>query len=191
MRASLAKTLRIIARYKNNKICSRGIKQRYIIRSLALTSDQTRNSIAKELARELDLPHSSSYGYVFKELERCLIPNRIVEESGYKKTGMGPRPLQESGIPYFRLTGTGMLVAASIEEIGFGRRAEMVEKYLISEATSNPSQFPLYEFMLAQFRGDPKARLQLIEIGVSGFIEGKIEHPIIPMCEESREQMSE
>jgi hypothetical protein len=133
---------------------------------------------------------SNSYSYVFKELEKCLIPNGIVEESGYKKTGMGPRALQESGIPSFRLTGTGMLVAASIEEMGFEKRVEMVEKYLISKATSNPSQFPIYEFMLAQFHGDPKAKLQLIESGVSRFIEGKIEHPIIPMLEESKEQMS-
>ncbi|MGI0019166.1 MAG: hypothetical protein ACREAY_01705 [Nitrososphaera sp.] len=190
MRASLAKHLRINARYRNNRVCSRGIKQRCMIRFLALAPGQTRNSIAKKLVLELGMRPSNSYSYVFKELEKCLIPSGIVEESGYKKTGMGPRALQESGIPTFRLTHVGMLVATSIEELGFEKRIEIVERYLISKATSNPSQFPLYEFMLAQFHGDPKTKLQLIESGVFGFIEGKIEHPIIPMLEESMEQMS-
>ena len=185
----LAKRLLINARYRNNRVCSRGIKQRCIIRFLALAPDQTRNSIAKELVRDLGMRPSNSYSHVFKELEKCLIPNGIVEESGHKKTSMGPKALQESGIPAFRLTDVGMLVATSIEELGFEKRVEIVERYLISKATSNPGQFPLYEFMLAQFHGDPKTKLRLIESGVSGFIEGKIEHPIIPMLEESKEQM--
>lgn len=176
---------RISSRYKNSdRICSRGIKERCIIRSLARIPDQTRNSVARDMARELGLPFSNSYGYVFKELEGCLIPNRIVQESGLKKTGMGPRALQESGIPSFRLTGAGMIVAASLEELELGKRIEMVEKCLASRAVANPGEFPFYESVLARFRSDPRAKLQLIGIGVMGFIDGKIAHPIIPLLEE-------
>ncbi len=178
---------RINSRYKNsNRICSRGIKERCIIRSLARVPDQTRNSVAKDMARELGLPFSNSYGYVFKELEECLVPNGIVQESGRKKTKMGPRALQESGIPSFRLTDAGMLVAASLDELELEKRVEMVEKCLASKATANPGEFPFYESVLAWFRSDPKVTLQLIETGVSEFIEGRIAHPIIPLLEEER-----
>ena len=142
------------------------------------------------MARELGLPFSNSYGYVFKELEGCLVPNGLVQESGRKKTKMGPRVLQESGIPSFSLTDAGMIVAASLDELELEKRVEMVEKCLTSRAISDPSGFPFYESVLARFRGNPKAKLQLIETGVSEFIEGKIAHPIIPLLEEGRKQQA-
>jgi hypothetical protein len=181
---------RINSRYKDNRICSRGIKERCIIKSLAKSPGQTRNSVARDVARELGLPFSNSYGYVFKELEGCLVPNGLVQESGRKKTKMGPRVLQESGIPSFSLTDAGMIVAASLDELELEKRVEMVEKCLTSRATSDPSGFPFYESVLARFRGNPKAKLQLIETGVSEFIEGKIAHPIIPLLEEGRKQQA-
>ncbi|HVX02999.1 MAG TPA: hypothetical protein VHA09_07565 [Nitrososphaera sp.] len=188
MQATLA-VPRINSRYKNSdRICSRGIKERCIIKSLAQNPGQTRNSVAKDMARELGLPISNSYGYVFKELEGCLIPNGIVQESGYKKTRMGPRVLQESGIPSFRLSDAGMIVAASLDELGLEKRIEMVERCLASRAIANPGEFPFYEYVLAQFRSDPKVKLQLIKTGVSEFIEGRVAHPIIPLLEEGREQ---
>lgn len=192
MQAPLAITApRINSRYKNSdRICSRGIKERCIIKSLARNPGQTRNSVARDMARELGLPFSNSYGYVFKELEGCLIPNGIVQESGRKKTRMGPRALQESGIPSFRLTDAGMIVAASLDELELGKRVEMVEKCLTSRAIANPGEFPFYESVLARFRSDPKVKLQLIETGVSEFIDGRIAHPIIPLLEESREQQA-
>lgn len=164
------------------------MKERCIIKSLARNPGQTRNSVARDMARELGLPFSNSYGYVFKELEGCLVPNGIVQESGRKKTGMGPRALQESGIPSFRLTDAGMIVAASLGELEFGKRVEMVERCLTSRAIANPGEFPFYESVLTRFRSDPKVKLQLIETGVSEFIEGRIAHPIIPLLEEGREQ---
>jgi hypothetical protein len=184
--------LHINLRYKNNnRICSRGIKERCIIKSLALNPSQTRNSIAKDMAHELGIPFSNSYSYVFKELEGCLVPNGIVQESGRRMTRKGPRVLQESGIPSFRLTDVGMLVAASLEELELDKRIEMVEKCLTSRAISNPGEFPFYEFVLARFRSDPKFKLQLIETGVSEFIGRKIAHPIMPLLEEGKKQQTE
>ncbi|AIF85374.1 hypothetical protein NTE_03345 [Candidatus Nitrososphaera evergladensis SR1] len=181
---------RINSRYKNSdRICSRGIKERCIIKSLARNPGQTRNSVAKDMARELGLPFSNAYGYVFKELEGCLVPNGIIQEAGRKKTKMGPRALQESGIPSFRLTEAGMIVAASLGELELQKRMEMVEKCLTSRAVANSSEFPFYESVLARFRSNPKAKLQLVETGVAEFIEGKISHPIIPLLEESKEQL--
>jgi hypothetical protein len=184
--------LHINVKYKNsNTICSRGIKERCIIRSLARNPSQTRNSIAKYMAQELGIPFSNSYSYVFKELEGCLVPNGIVQESGRTMTRKGPRILQEVGIPSFCLTEVGMIVAASLNELEFDKRIEMVERCLASRAIADPGGFPFYEFVLARFRSDPAFKLQLVETGASEFIEGKIAHPIMPLLEEGKKQQTE
>jgi len=50
-------------------------------------------------------------------LDEILIPLKLVEEEGRLPLRRGPKALQEKGIPYYKLTQSGVLVALSIKEI--------------------------------------------------------------------------
>jgi hypothetical protein len=99
--AKRVRPVQINERYRKGELSTRAIKQRLIIKTLAMAPDQTRNAIARQLVRELGLSASNAYHCVFKELGECLIPGSIVEQATYVKTGMGPRILQKTVFQLF------------------------------------------------------------------------------------------
>jgi hypothetical protein len=176
--AKQVRPIQINERYRKGELSTRAIKQRLIIKVLAMAPDQTRNAIARQLVRELGLSASSAYHYVFKELGECLIPGGIVEQAAYVRTGMGPRILQKTGIPAFRLSEIGTIIAASLDEIEFSKRSRIVENYLISKATSDSRSFAVYEEALSRFRKNPQFGFEMLKQGVSEFLQGKLDQPI-------------
>jgi hypothetical protein len=171
--------------YKNKRsICSKGIKQRLIIKLLASQSypsksDVTRGVIAKYLSDKLGISKVNAYNYVFKELDRCLLPKALVEECGAIVTGKGPGLLQKTGIPCYCLTPLGMLVASTLEdEFDLWKRMELAEHYLRSQNVLSTSHFSSTEELMLRLQRYPQPTLELIMYSVMEFINGKTRNPL-------------
>jgi hypothetical protein len=127
---------------RNDKMISRrGIKQRFIIGSLGTqVSSMTRGALSKLFAKKFGISVESAYHYVWEELEKCLIPSGIVCECGNLHPIRGSLILQMKGIPYYRLTNFGLLIASSLEELDEEKREELLRRYeqlKISESNGN------------------------------------------------------
>jgi hypothetical protein len=167
--------------YKNKHLSTHALRQRFILKSLALYKQQplytTRGNLSILLAREFNISKKNAYQYVFKELQKCLIPNQFVEEAGNVLTTKGPRILQRKGIPSYRLTKMGILVTSALEELEIKKRKELLEDYLISAKISNIYEFSVNEQLLFQLRKHPEFALESIRQGVIKYIEGRTNHP--------------
>jgi hypothetical protein len=42
----------------------------------------TKGNLSTLLAQEFNISRKNAYQYIFKELQKCLIPNQFVEEAG-------------------------------------------------------------------------------------------------------------
>ncbi len=158
---------------------SRGIKQSFVIKSLALqTQIMTRNVLAKLFVEKFMVPQPHAYHYVFKELHECLIPNGIVEEAGTIKPQRGSRILQSSGIPYYRLTKLGVLLAMSVDDLTFEERKELLKSYLITTKILNASEIAFCDQLSVHLQKYPEATLEIVKKGAREFINGKIKNPL-------------
>lgn len=98
MQRALTSPIRVFAKTRKELPNSRGVKQRFIIESLAIQkSNMTRNMLSKLLSKEFGIPEAHAYHYVLRELEECLLPNGFVEESGHVKPLRGSKVLQDAG----------------------------------------------------------------------------------------------
>ena len=77
----------------------------------------TRTAIAQNIAEKNGLLWKNIYSGVFRDMDEILIPLDIVIESGRLPLKRGPKALQEKGIPFYKLTKSGLLVALSIDEL--------------------------------------------------------------------------
>jgi len=166
----------IFPRSKNQKVSSRGLYQRHIIASLALQlSSMTKRAIARLIAQKFNLSLRSAYEHVMIELDRCLIPDGLVEQEGTVPAARGPRVYQINGIPCYRLTELGMLVASSLDEINMEDRKKLFQNYLKSSAELEEGK---KEQLLYHLKKYPAFTLELVKHGVSQFLEGQIKHPL-------------
>jgi len=172
--------LSIFEHCKDNSLRSRGVKQRLIIRFLASVqvADITRGVLARHLASELGISRPNAYHYAYKELEVCLIPNGIVEETGIIMPARGPGQLQDAGIPCYRLTELGMLVASSLEELGIEKQKELLHRYLVLCKVSNAAEFSVNERFLSMLRNHPESAVELASYCVRDFIHGRSTCPL-------------
>lgn len=95
-------------------------RQREIIAILAENAnpaDRTRTGIAHVMSRKHGASSKNIYSGIFRDLEQVMLPTGMVEEDGRLPLKRGPKALQESGIPYYRLTPRGILLAISISSI--------------------------------------------------------------------------
>lgn len=184
-----AKPLLVHTFYKSKRaICSKGVKQRLIIKLLASQKsyyypsskpDITRGVLAKYLSDKLGISAVNAYHYVFKELDECLVPNGFVEEHGAVATGKGPGLLQKTGIPCYRLTLLGMLVASTLEdEFDLQKRIELVRHYLKSKKVLDTNEFSSIEELLLRLQRYPQKTLELIRYSVMEYINGKTRNPL-------------
>jgi hypothetical protein len=173
-----------------NKIPIRGLYQRYIISLLALNiSSMTRRALAKPLAREFGVSMRGAYEHVMKELQECLIPDGIVEVADERALSVrGPRIFQTRGIPCYRLSPIGTLIAAALDEIDIGERKNILQHFLVSESAllQFPSKHNIRDEILDHLQKYPQFTLELVEKGVSQFLEGRLKYPLDIFLQRSR-----
>src|SRR3990172_10201241 len=116
---------------KSEELTGEAMRQRGIIVHLATGSSpamKTRTAIAHKLAEKNGTVWQNIYSGIFRDLDEILLPLGIVEEAGRLPLKRGPKALQEHGVPYYKLTETGMLVAASLDELK-DERIKILKKF--------------------------------------------------------------
>ncbi|ABK78076.1 hypothetical protein CENSYa_1454 [Cenarchaeum symbiosum A] len=105
---------------KKGSLTGEAKRQRQIIAALAGQSNpagRTRTAISQGIAGKRGKAWKNIYSGIFRDMDETLIPLGLVEEEGRLPLKRGPRALQEQGIPYYRLTSSGLLVSLSLGEI--------------------------------------------------------------------------
>lgn len=156
---------------KNKELTGEATRQRAIIISLATQpnpNDKTRTSISQRIAEKNGIVWKNLYSGVFRDLDEILIPLKLVEEDGRLPLKRGPKALQEKGIPYYRLTPAGLLVALSINEI---KNKDSILEQFFSNSNSQEKEFQ--EIIKKLSKIAPKFTFSLFEKYVKAFCEGK------------------
>ncbi len=116
---------------KREELTGEAMRQRSIIANLATETRHmmnTRTSLAHKVAEKSNTVWQNVYSGIFRDLDEILVPLGIVEEAGRLPLKRGPRALQEHGVPYYKLTESGMLVAASLDELK-DERIKILKKF--------------------------------------------------------------
>ena len=159
---------------KSKELTGEATRQRDIIIALATQPnpmDKTRTSISQRIADKNGIVWKNLYSGVFRDLDEILIPLKLVEEEGRLPLKRGPKALQEKGIPYYRLTQSGLLVALSIKEIK--DRNLLLEKFFSS---SNSQEKEFQEIIKKLAKIAPKFTFSLFEKYVKSYCEGKLKN---------------
>ena len=159
---------------KNQELTGEATRQRAIITALATQespTEKTRTSISQSIAEKNGLIWKNLYSGVFRDLDEILIPLKLVEEEGRLPLRRGPKALQEKGIPYYKLTQSGLLVALSINEIK--DRHTLLVKFF---AFSNSQEKEFQEIIKKLSKIAPKFTFSLFEKYVKAFCEGKLKN---------------
>jgi len=157
---------------KSQQLTGEALRQRSIIISLAMGDnpmDKTRTSISKKIASQSGVVWKNLYSGVFRDLDEILIPLGLVEEEGRLPLKRGPKALQEKGVPYYKLTQSGLLVSLSINEIK--NRKEILEGFF-SNSSKDENEF--YDIILKLTEIAPKFTFSLFEKYVKAYCEGKL-----------------
>src|SRR5437899_13030077 len=115
---------------KSKELTGEAIRQRGIVMHLALETiptKKTRTAIAHKLAEQNNTTWQNIYSGIFRDLDEILLPLGIVKEGGRLPIKRGPKALQDQGVPYYQLTDSGLLVAASLAEINKERIKIMLD----------------------------------------------------------------
>lgn len=160
---------------KSREFTGEAMRQRGIIMHLAietLPTKKTRTAIAHRLAEKNGTTWQNIYSGIFRDLDEILLPLEIVEESGRLPIKRGPKALQEQGVPYYRLTEGGLLVAASLSEMGRERLSIMSEFF---EKSSSSKDKDLRNSVLTLLRVAPNFVSSLLRKYVESYSEGRID----------------
>ena len=126
---------------KRSQLTGEAIRQRHIISHLAKEDNptlMTRTAIAQNIAKKNNLLWKNLYSGVFRDLDEILIPLDIVSEAGRLPLKRGPKALQEKGVPYYKLTSKGLLVALAIDD--FDQKDSVLTEFL-SKAEIKEKEF--------------------------------------------------
>ncbi len=159
---------------KSQQLTGEATRQRAIIIALATQespTEKTRTALSQRIAEKNGLIWKNLYSGVFRDLDEILIPLKLVEEEGRLPLRRGPKALQEKGIPYYKLTQSGVLVALSIKDIE--DRHSLLEKFF---AYSNSQEKEFQEIIKKLSKISPKFTFSLFEKYVRAFCEGKFEN---------------
>ncbi len=160
---------------KNKEFTGEAMRQREIIMHLAveiLPTKKTRTAIAHRLAEKNGTTWQNIYSGIFRDLDEILLPLGIVEESGRLPIKRGPKALQEQGVPYYQLTEEGLLVAASLSEMGKERLRIMNQFF---EKNSNSKDKDLKNSILTLLGVSPNFVSYMLRKYVEAYSEGIIE----------------
>ena len=163
---------------KNEELTGEAVRQRAIIVNLATQnnpSQMTRTAIAQKIAKENGTVWKNIYSGIFRDFDEILIPLGIVEEAGRLPLKRGPKALQEKGIPYYQLTGKGLLVSVSLDEI-IGRE-KILEKFFMQHRVAE-EEFQSQVETLVKYV--PRFAYSLFRSYVKAYCEGRIDN-LLPL----------
>ena len=159
---------------KKEQLTGEATRQRSIISHLAREDNSTlttRTAIAQNIAKKNNLLWKNIYSGVFRDLDEILIPLGIVAEAGRLPLKRGPKALQESGIPYYKLTPKGLLVTLSIDN--FDQKDSILDKFL-SKTEIKEKEFG--DVIRTLVKISPKFTYSMFEIYVKAFCDGKLKN---------------
>ncbi|MCH7968231.1 MAG: hypothetical protein IH841_03130 [Thaumarchaeota archaeon] len=163
---------------KSQKPTGEAIRQRFIIITLATQTnpiEKTRISISKSIANESQTIWKNLYSGIFLDLDQVLIPLGLVEEAGRLPLKRGPKALQEKGIPYYKLTKSGLLVSLSLKEL---KNQQNILEQFFSNASSEEKEFQ--EIIQKLSKIAPKFTHSLFEKYIRSYCNGKLKN-LMPM----------
>ena len=150
------------------------IRQRNIIVHLAQANSSvsmTRTAIAQNIAEKNGLLWKNIYSGVFRDMDEILIPLDIVIEAGRLPLKRGPKALQEKGIPFYKLTKSGFLVALSIDELKNKRL--VLDNFLLN---SDIKEKEFVDAIKMLIKLSPKLTYSIFEIYVNAYCDGKLKN---------------
>ena len=153
------------------------IRQRNIIVHLANVNNsesRTRTGIAQNIAEKNGLLWKNIYSGVFRDMDEILIPLDIVTEEGRLPLKRGPKALQETGVPYYKLTIKGLLVALGLSEL---KDKDGVLQQFLSKSEIKENHFKESIKILAKI--SPSFAYSIFEKYIRAYCDGKVED-IIP-----------
>jgi len=127
------------------------------------------------------------YSGVFRDLDEILIPLGIVEEEGRLPLKRGPKVLQENGMPYYRLTKKGLLVALSISDTG--DRDLLMNEFFAGEYYDT-EEVPIQEMITKLQKTAPKFIFSLFEKYTKAYCNGKMSD-LLPFNLENLQKVSD
>ena len=184
--------LAIFDTFKTNpqKITGEATRQRSIISHLSKATNsasKTRTAISQTIAEENNILWKNIYSGVFRDLDEILIPLGIVEEEGRLPLKRGPKVLQENGMPYYRLTKKGLLVALSISDTG--DRDLMMNEFFAGEYYDT-EEVPIQEMITKLQKTAPKFTFSLFEKYTKAYCDGKMSD-LLPFNLENLQKVSD
>lgn len=163
---------------KREELTGEAIRQRLIIANLATETRHmmnTRTSLAHKVAEKSNTVWQNVYSGIFRDIDEILLPLGIVEEAGRLPLKRGPKALQEHGVPYYKLTESGMLVAVSLDELK-DERIKILKKFLESH---DMKEQEFKEVILILLNIAPNIVFTLIRKYIESHVNGEIDK-IIP-----------
>lgn len=156
-----------------NELTGEALRQRAILVRLATESSpslRTRTAISQKIAGENGIAWKNIYSGVFHDLDEVFLPLGIAEEAGRLPLKRGPKALQEVGIPYYRLTQGGLLVALSVKEISDK------EQILTQFFSMSQSDQEFQNTIMKLIEIAPRFVFSLFEKYVRAYCAGKLEN---------------
>ena len=150
------------------------IRQRNIIVHLAQANSSvsmTRTAIAQNIAEKNGLLWKNIYSGVFRDMDEILIPLDIVIEAGRLPLKRGPKALQEKGIPFYKLTKSGFLVALSIDELE--NKKSVLDNFLLNPEIKEKEFVDAIKILV---KVSPKLTYSIFEIYVNAYCDGKLKN---------------
>jgi len=147
-------------------------RQRYIISHLASEGDsitRTRTAIAQHIAEKNGIIWKNIYSGVFRDLDEVLIPLNVVIEDGRLPLTRGPKALQEAGVPFYKLTIKGLLVALSLDEL---KNKDGVLQQFLSKSEIKENYFKESIKILAKI--SPSFAYSIFEKYIRAYCDGKV-----------------
>lgn len=160
---------------KDKEFTGEAMRQRGIIIHLAsetLPTRKTRTAIAHKLAEQNGTTWQNIYSGIFRDLDEILLPLELVKEAGRLPIKRGPKALQEQGVPYYQLTDSGLLVAASVSDTGKERIRIMNDFF---EKESNTRDKDLKKAIITLLDVAPNFVLLLLRKYIESYSEGIID----------------
>ena len=139
--------LAVFSRFKTGQkgITGEAKRQRNIINALSKSkgnpADRTRTGIAQLMAKAEGTVWKNIYSGIFRDFDEILLPMHIVKEEGRLPLKRGPKALQEVGVPYYKLTREGILVAVALASDA-EQRTELLKEFFRETSTATPTTTP-------------------------------------------------
>ena len=147
-------------------------RQRSIVAILANSAnpvERTRTGISKQIGKKQGAGWRNVYSGVFRDLDEVLLPAGIVSEEGRLPLKRGPKALQEKGIPFYRLTRGGILIAVSLGEVR-DRKGLLAEFF----ADAEPSEKEFGRILSVLAEASPTFAYSILERYTRAFCDGRI-----------------